>query len=228
MAYQLLKNGTPRIRGVLFDMDGLVLDSEKLFCRFWVEAARSMGFDMTHQHALNMRGLSAQAGEAMLKRCIGPQADYAAIRAQRIRMMDAYVAEHGIDPKPGIFELLDYLDSAGIATAITSSSPPQRIRDYLSRHSLDTRFGRLCSGTLVPHGKPAPDIYRFGAASLGLDPGECLALEDAPAGITSAFWAGCRAVIIPDQDQPGEETLAMCFARADSLTDIIGLLQSLG
>ena len=227
MAFEILNQNTPRIRGVLFDMDGLVLDTEKLFCRFWVEAGQFYGFPMTFEHSMGMRALGRAQAEAKLKSFLGPEVDYTAIRSKRIELMDAYIAEHGVDLKPSIRELLDYLHANGIRCAVTSSSPIQRIRRYLSFHGLDTRFNALCSGHNVPNGKPAPDIYLHGAASLGLKPEECLALEDAPSGIASACRAGCHAVIIPDLDHPSEETLSRCFAKADSLADIIDLLEKL-
>lgn len=215
------------IRGVLFDMDGLVLDSEKLYARFWAEGTRFYGYDMSYTQALGMRALSAQAGKAKIAAYFGPEADYQLMRAKRMELMESFIEENGVECKPGIHELLTWLHEQGIRTAITSSSPMDRIRRHLALHGLDTRFDALCSGHDVPNGKPAPDIYLHGAASLGLKPEECLALEDAPAGIESAFRAGCLAVVVPDLDQPGEETLARCFARADSLSDIIGLLEQL-
>lgn len=214
------------IRGILFDMDGLVLDTEKLYTRFWVEAGRFYGFPMEVKHGLALRGLSGPAGEEMLQRFFGPTANYMRIRAKRIELMDACIAENGIAPKPGIYELLDYLQAAGIPTAITSSSPMANIRRHLTSQNLYHRFTKLCSGHEVPHGKPAPDIYLLGAAELGLPPEECLALEDAPAGILSAYRAGCLPVMIPDQDQPGGETLPLLYAKADSLLDIIDLLET--
>lgn len=227
MAYKRLNENTPRIRGVLFDMDGLVLDSEKLFCRFWAEAGQLYGFPMTFEQGMGMRALGRTQAEARLKSYLGEEADYVAIRAKRIELMDAYISENGVDLKPGIRELLDHLHAKGILCAITSSSPLERIRRYLSFHGLDTRFDALCSGHDVPNGKPAPDIYLHGAASLGLKPEECLALEDAPSGIESAYRAGCHPVIIPDLDQPSDDTLSWCFAKADSLADIIDLLENL-
>lgn len=230
MAFQIYKPelaGRCPIRGVLFDMDGLVLDSEKLYARFWAEGSRFYGFDMSYQQALGMRALNAQAGAARLLEYFGPEADYLLIRSKRIELMDAYIAENGVECKPGIHELLTWLREHGIKTAIASSSPMYRIRNYLSFHGLVTRFDALCSGYDVPRGKPAPDIYLYGAATLGLKPEECLALEDAPAGILSAWQAGCLSVIVPDLDQPSEETVRNSFARADSLTDIIHLVERL-
>ena len=224
MAYQILNENTPRIRGVLFDMDGLVLDTEKLYCRFWMEAAEFYGFPMTFEHGIGMRALGKAAAEAKLHSYLGPEADYKTIRAKRIELMEAYIALYGVDLKPGIRELLDYLHSQGILCAITSSSPLERIQRHLRFHGLDTQFDALCSGHDVPNGKPAPDIYLHGAASLGLPPEACLALEDAPSGIKSAFRAGCHPVIVPDLDQPSEETLERCYAKADSLLDVIHLI----
>lgn len=213
------------IRGVLFDMDGLVLDSEKLYTRFWMEAACDLGYPMTLEQALGMRSLNRDAGQQKLWEYFGPGISYPQVRSRRIELMDAYIAEHGIDPKPGIFELLDYLNKHNIACAITSSSPMENIRRHLSAHGLLHRFDRLCSGYEVPNGKPAPDIYLHGAAALGLKPEECLALEDSPTGILSAFRAGCLPVMIPDQDQPDSATTALLFAKADSLSDVITLLK---
>lgn len=227
MAYEILKPewGALRpIRGVLFDMDGLVLDSEKLYTRFWMEACRFYGFPMTREQSLRMRGLGGKAGEEMLHSFFGPTADYMETRAKRIELMDAFIAENGVEPKPGIYELLDYLNARSIPTAITSSSPMDRIRAHLTSLDLYHRFDKICSGHEVPHGKPAPDIYLHGAAVLGLRPEECLALEDAPAGILSAHRAGCLPVMIPDQDQPDENTLTLLYAKADTLTDVIGLI----
>ena len=215
------------VRGILFDMDGLVLDSEKLYTRFWAEASGAMGHPMTRQQALGMRSLDSAASQAWLDTCFGPGVDYEEMHRIRVERMGAYVEAHGIELKPGIRELLRYLEDRNIPRAITSSSPPDRIRDHLSKHGLDTRFTKLCSGYQVPNGKPAPDIYLYGAAALGLPAEGCIALEDSPAGILSAYRAGCLPVMIPDQDQPTPETAALLYAKADSLLDIITLAEKL-
>lgn len=229
MAYTVYKPewgaGVP-IRGVLFDMDGLVLDTEKLYTRFWQEAAAACGYPMTREQALGMRSLNKAAGQALLESYFGPGISYPAVRAKRIERMEAFIAQYGVEPKPGIFALLDYLKANSIAAAITTSSPMERVLRYLGPLGLDVRFDRLCSGYDVPKGKPEPDIYLYGAAALNLRPGECLALEDSPAGILSAYRAGCLPILIPDQDQPGPETEALLYAKADSLTDIIPLLET--
>lgn len=208
------------IRGVLFDMDGLVVDTEKLYSRFWREACGFYGYRMSYEQSLKMRGLGGQAGENMLHSFFGEEADYLQLRSKRIELMGAFVDEHGVELKPGILELMDFLEEKGIPAAITSSSPVSRIRKFLAPYGLDTRFRALCSGRDVPRGKPAPDIYLAGAAALGLPAGSCLALEDAPAGVEAAFRAGCLTVMVPDLDPPGEKVKAMLYGQADCLSDI--------
>ena len=213
------------IRGVLFDMDGLVLDTEKLYTRFWMESAQDLGYPMTLEQALGMRSLNRDAGQEKLWEYFGPGISYPEVRQHRIELMDAYISIHGIDLKPGIRELLVFLKENNILCAITSSSPMVNIQRHLAAHDLLHRFDKLCSGYDVPNGKPAPDIYLHGAAALDLKPEECLALEDSPTGILSAYQAGCLPVMIPDLDQPGEETAKFLYAKADSLIDIIDLLK---
>ena len=224
MALNLYRSCPGPIRGVLFDMDGLVLGTEGLYCRFWREAAQSLGFPMTREQALGMRSLTREAGQQRLWDWFGPEADYDAVRRVRIERMDAYVANHPVAAKPGIEELLDALDELGIPKAIASSSPHDRIRAYLTPLGLYHRFDQICSSRDVAHGKPAPDIYRLAAARLGVPAESCLALEDSPTGILSAYRAGCRCILVPDQDQPDSQTQSLLWAKADTLADVMELL----
>ncbi len=213
------------IRGVLFDMDGVILDTERLYARFWQEAAISLGYPMTRQQALGMRSLNREAGQTKLTEYFGPGISHHEVRMKRIELMDAYVSTHGVDPMPGVGEILAYLKERGIPCAITTSSPMERVEDYLGRLGYLQCFDCICTGYEVPHGKPEPDIYLYGAQCLALRPEQCLAVEDSPAGIESAFRAGCKTVMIPDQDAPTEELEQMLYAKADSLLDLPDLLE---
>ena len=213
------------IRGVLFDLDGVVIDTEKLYTRFWMEASRDLGHPMTFAQALQMRSLGSRESQEKLDSFFGAAVlPYADLRARRIELMEAFIAEHGVEEKRGIRELLAQLKEKNIPCAITSSSSIPVIRRHLGSLGLLDGFTALCSGKDVPMGKPAPDIYLHGAATLGVKPENCLAIEDSPAGIESAWRAGCMAVIVPDQDQPGEEVLSRAFAKADSLLDVMEMI----
>ena len=212
------------ITAVLFDMDGLVLDTEKLYTRFWQEAANVLGYPMTKEQALGMRSLNRGAGLAKMQSYFGLSVDYDRIRNKRIELMDAFVEQEGVVLKPGIHELLLFLKERGIKTAIATSSPMERTLLYLGSVGLQNSFDELVSGYMVEKGKPEPDIYLYAAKKLGVKPEECMVLEDSPAGILAAYRAGCLPVMVPDQDEPEEETKKLLHARADSLSSVIQLL----
>ena len=221
---QILSSEHREVRGVLFDMDGVVIDTEKLYTRFWMEAAADLGHPMTLTQALQMRSLGSIESQEKLDSFFGSGVlEYDVLRNRRIELMEAFIAEHGIEEKKGIRELLACLKEKGIPCAITSSSSIPLIRRHLGDLGLLDGFTALCSGKDVPQGKPAPDIYLHGAATLGIAPEHCLAIEDSPAGIEAAWRAGCMAVIVPDQDQPDGEVLSRSFAKADSLLDVMEL-----
>jgi len=213
------------IAAVLFDMDGLVLDTEKLYTRFWQEAANALGYPMTKEQALGMRSLNRGAGLSKMQSYFGPDVDYDKIRYKRIELMDAFVEREGVTLKPGIHELLSYLKEKGIKTAIATSSPIERTILYLSSVELQNSFDELVSGYMVEKGKPEPDIYLYAAKKLGVKPENCMVLEDSPAGILAAHRAGCLPVMIPDQDEPDEETKAILYARAENLKAVKTLLE---
>lgn len=221
-----IPGGFPKnIKGVLFDMDGLVLDTEVLYQRFWIQACHYYGYPMTKSQALGMRSIGEKDGSAKLKSWFSPEVDYHQVRNKRIELMNAFIEKEGVIPKPGVRELLAFLKEQGIRTAIATSSPLDRAKAHLGSVGLDVLFDKICSGRQVAAPKPAPDIYRFAAQSLGFAPEECLALEDSPAGIEAAFRAGCLPVMIPDLDQPDSITLSRLYAKCDSLTDVISLLK---
>lgn len=213
------------ITAVLFDMDGLVLDTEKLYTRFWQEAANALGYPMTKEQALGMRSLNRGVGLAKMQSYFGPEVDYDKIRNKRIELMDAFVEQEGVKLKPGIHELLAYLKEHGIKTAIATSSPLERTLLYLGSVGLEQSFDELVSGYMVEKGKPEPDIYLYAAEKLGVKPSECMVLEDSPAGILAAYRAGCLPVMVPDQDKPDKETKAMLYALAENLLAVISLLE---
>lgn len=224
MGHRIYGTKTGEVKGILFDMDGVVLDTEKLYARFWAEAAHALGYPMTCEQALGMRSLNNEAGQAKLESYFGPGVSRSIMRDKRVELMDAYVAQHGVEAKPGIHELLDYLKGQGIKAAIATSSPKERALQYLNKLGLAEKFDCICSGHDVTHGKPAPDIYLHAAACICIAPENCLGIEDSPAGILSAHRAGCMPVLVPDLDGSDAEMRKILYAEADSVLDIINLL----
>ncbi len=205
-------------------MDGVILDSEKLYVRFWCEAGRFYGYPLEEFHALSIRSMARPYAVERLKGFFGENFDYDSVRNKRVELMDAYVEKNGIDTKSGAEELLRYLKENGIKTALATATPADRAKRYLEMVGLLEYFDEVCSARMVKNGKPAPDIYLYAAERLKLNPAECIALEDSPNGIRSASAAGCKTVMIPDLDQPAEEIKPLLFGVADGLTGVIGIV----
>lgn len=214
------------VRGVIFDMDGTLLDTEKLYLRFWLEAANRMGYPMKEEHALAIRATAASVAEPMLKRLVCPEFDYHGVRALRRRIMEEYVDIHGIDPKPGMIETLRAIRERGLRIGLATATPEPRARKYLHMVGAEQYFDAVTCADMVEHGKPAPDIYLLACARTGVRPSEALAVEDAPSGIRSAHAAGMRAVLIPDRDVPGEEITALCHAVMPDLPSVLSLMDA--
>ena len=212
------------IRAVVFDLDGTLLDTEKLYKRFWLEAAHRLGYPMREEHALMIRSMAAEKAGPLLRREVCPAFDYPAVRALRREMMEAFIDEHGVDPKPGMIKTLTALRERGFLLGLATATPPERVEKYLKMAGADGLLDAIACASMVPHGKPAPDIYLLACEKLGVAPEEAMAVEDAPSGILAAHAAGLHPVLIPDQDEPGEEIAALSEAVVKSLLDVPGLL----
>lgn len=213
-----------KIKGVISDMDGVILDSEKLYVRFWCEAGQSYGFPFERKHALGIRSMARPFAIERLQGWFGDSFDYDTVRNKRIELMNAYVEKHGIEAKPDAEKLLSYLKEKGISVALATATPKDRAEEYLRRVGLLQYFDEVVSARMVKNGKPAPDIYLFAAEKLGLKPEECMALEDSQNGIRSANAAGCKTVMVPDLDGPTGEIMPLLYDVADGLWDVVRIL----
>lgn len=213
------------IKGIIFDMDGLMLDTEKLLTRFWIKAAGEYGFGMKMEHVLGIRSLAAKYAIPKLQSIFGEDFDYRAIRSRRIELMNDYIKENGIEKKKGLDELLEFLKGK-FSISVATATDYERTEMYLKKVGVFDYFDKIICGPMVENGKPAPDIYLKAAEELGLPPEECVALEDSPNGILSAYRAGCKPIMVPDLSQPDEETASMLYAKADSLSEVIDILSS--
>lgn len=213
-----------KIKGVISDMDGVILDTEKLYVRFWCEAANFYGYPMERSHALSIRSMARPLAIERLKSYFGEDFDYYAVHSKRIELMDKYIEENGIEAKPGAELLLAYLKENGYRVALATATGFERTKKYLGQLGLYKYFDEIVCAAMVEHGKPEPDIYLYAAEKLGLRPQECIALEDSQNGIKSASSAGCKTVMVPDLDEPADEIKPLLYDVADGLESVIEIL----
>ena len=214
------------IKGVISDMDGVMLDSEKLYVRFWCEAAQSHGYPMKKEHALGIRSMARPFAIEKLRGWFGEDFDYDKVRDTRVKIMDEYISAHGIEAKRGAKALLQWLKANNIKTALATATAVDRATLYLDRVGLLEYFDVIASARMVKRGKPEPDIYLYAAEQLGLDPKDCLALEDSQNGVRSAAAAGCKTVLVPDLDNPENELSHLLYATACDLKEVIAIIQA--
>lgn len=213
------------IKAVIFDMDGLILDTEKLLVKYWCQAANEAGFPMQREHALNIRSLARKFAIPYLQGIFGEEFDYVKIRSRRMELMKQHISEHGLRPSRESPSCWIISTVRGIPAAIATATDIQRTEDYLGQVGLLGRFSRIVCAAMVENGKPKPDIYLYAAEQLGLPAGGCMALEDSPNGVRSASDAGCVTVMVPDLTQPDEELYSRIFAKADSLADVPEIIE---
>ena len=209
---------------VIFDMDGTLIDTEKYYRICWPQALAAFGYHMTDEQALSMRSLGRPFAPVRLKEMFGDEIDYHQVRNKRKELMEACLAREGIQLKPGAIELLTWLKEQGIRTAIATATDMERTNRYLEQMGLLQYFDTIISATMVKEGKPSPDIYLYACEQLGRKPQDCIAVEDSPNGAISAYRAGCKVVMVPDQTQPEEELREKLFACVENLTEIKKLL----
>lgn len=213
-----------KVAGVIFDLDGTLLDTEKLYLRFWVEAAQRLGYPMKEADALAIRATAAAQAEKILKARVCPEFDYHAVRALRREIMEEYIDQHGVDAKPGMQQVLSQISRRGIRIGLATATPEPRARKYLRMVDAEQYFDAITCVDMVKRGKPAPDVYLLACERTGVMPRQALAVEDAPSGVRSAHAAGLRTVLVPDQDEPDEEIRALCHAVVPSLADVLALI----
>lgn len=215
------------VKAVIFDMDGLILDTEKLLVKYWCQAANEAGFPMQREHALNIRSLARKFAIPYLQGEFGSDFDYVKIRSRRMELMAEALEQNGLELKKGVKELLRYLNTHNIPAAVATATDHERAKAYLEKAGIYEYFDKVVCATMVENGKPKPDIYLYAASQLGFSPEECVALEDSPNGVRSAASAGCVTIMVPDLTQPDEELKELIFAKADSLLDVPRIIEQI-
>ncbi len=213
------------ISGVIFDMDGLMIDTERLYLNMWTRWMREHGLPEREDVVIHCIGLNHGAMQKYVMEQLGPDFDYSGVMHEIYLRAMQYREENGVPVKPGLYALLDYLDGEQIPYAVATSTHRQDAVKDLQRIGVYDRLQSLIAGDMVTRGKPDPEIFLLASEALKLPPNACMVLEDSPHGILAACRAGCMAVMVPDLKQPDDETKAMLYGCVEQLDQVIPLIQ---
>lgn len=213
------------IKAVVFDMDGLMFDTERIYIDAWDYTGEQLGLGKIGYFSIKTLGKTDQSIKQDIINEFGvhiaPEMVFSHINTYKAK----YFANNHVPVKKGLYELLEYLKHNGYQVGLASSSRPDEIQKHLLDAGIENYFQAIVSGRMVVHSKPAPDIYLLACEKLGIPVSECMALEDSLNGIRSASDAGLVPVMIPDLIQPDEETLSLLHALLPDLFGVIDLLE---
>lgn len=193
------------LEAVIFDMDGLMIDTERIAQRAWQIAGREGGFEIDDETYILAVGRTREDTKKIFLDKYGASFPFDNLYERKQQIMYELIDTEGIPTKPGLFELYDLIDDLGIAKAVaTSTARPTALKKLRIVNALD-RFEVIVCGDEIKNGKPEPDIFLEAASRLDIAPEKCMVLEDSEAGVRAAHTAGMTPIMVPDMKQPSAE-----------------------
>ena len=216
------------MKSIVFDMDGVLFDTERVYFEAWDKTAEDMGIPL--ERIEEIRDQCAGHNNAditvMFNAYFGGEYRYEDFGPQKTAWFHRILDERGIPIKKGLFEILDFLKEDGYRIALATSTRRESAVDHLTKTGILHYFDVLTTGDMFEHGKPDPEIYLTACRLLECDPAETYAVEDSYPGLESAHRAGMKAIMIPDMFPPTEFTRAFA-TEYPSLLDLRDALKNI-
>lgn len=214
-------------KAVIFDMDGLIIDSERVTWEGYEKQCKALGYTMTYEFYLSMVGNPMSVVRKMLKEHFGDNFPMEQIIHTIHEDMDCEFRECGVPVKKGLKEILCYCKAKGLFTLVATSSDRNRVERILEYAGVKEYFTDIICGNEVINGKPAPDIFLKGCQMLGVQPQKAFVLEDSELGVLAAHRAGIDVICVPDLKKPGKEFKELALAVVDSLVEAKDIIEGL-
>lgn len=214
-----------KFKGIIFDMDGTVLDTEPMSFVAWSTVLKEKGYPVTKELLHAHIGMNQESTAKLMRAEFGDNFDYYAIRGIVTAFRLDYIEKNGLVIKKGYAELMNFIKANSLKAVIATSTPHEEAISHLKRAGIYGDFNALIGGDQIQNGKPAPDIFLKAAELIGLPPADCLVLEDSENGLKAAFAAGISAVLVPDMKIPSDEVKGRVFAEVESLDRVIEILK---
>lgn len=214
-------------QAVVFDMDGVIFDTERLVIEFWKEVAKKHNIPNIEHTCIQCLGTNRVRTREIFLENYGADFPYDPYRAEVTELFNTHYKGVPLPTKPGVRELLSYLQEQDIKVGLASSTAQHLVRDEIGTAGLLPYFQTLVCGDMVEHSKPTPDIFLKACEILNADPTKSIAIEDSFNGIRSAHCAGMTPIMVPDQVQPTDEIRTLAFHVMPSLLDVLNWLKTL-
>lgn len=208
------------MKTVIFDMDGLMFDTESVFIKAWDYAGEKIGVGKAGYMTIKTLGMNAALSRKVWMEEFGDQYDEQALRKYTKEFLANYYKENKVPVKKGLYVLLDYLRRQNYKLAVASSSPEWEVESHLKDAGVFDYFDVIICGDMVSKSKPDPEIYLKACELLGERSEDCYALEDSRSGLLSAYRAGCKPVMVPDLWQPDEEIEKIIVGKFQDLEEV--------
>ena len=215
------------IKAVIFDVDGTLLDTERIYMQAWKDAAAELGYEITDELLRKTRAINVKEAARIFESEIGNGFSYDKTRAVRVRIAEEIIHRESPILKPGVTELLAFLQRKDIRLSAASSTNLKGTQAHLAESGILDPFEVVVGGDMVTKGKPNPDIFLKAAELLHLAPQECIVVEDSPAGIRAAHAAGMKAVLVPDQAAITQEIIDLADVVLESLLEMPAYIEKL-
>lgn len=209
------------VKGVVFDMDGLMLDTERVIKYSWDVTGAQLGYEKFGDNIYNTLGMSRKQRDCYFLGKYGENFPLQKFLDGYHQVYQNYEKTHGIPKKQGLVEFLDFLDKRGIPMAVATSTHQEHSVPELKRQGIFHYFQKVITGDMVEKGKPDPEIYSKACKALEVIPEEAIALEDSYNGIRSAYRAGMKAIMVPDLLQDEEPVKECLYGKMESLSAVM-------
>lgn len=205
---------------VIFDMDGVLFDTERVYAEIYEEVALEWGLGDVREAVLGCIGRNANDSRQFFISCVGEDFPYDEYVREVISRYKIREEKEGLPIKTGVKELLSYLKQENCRIGLASSTRREKVLSCIERAGIADYFEIVIGGDIVEHSKPEPDIYLIACEELGTEPAETYAIEDSPNGIRAAYRAGMKAIMVPDMIIPEEEIKKMTYHICRDLLEV--------